>query len=116
MDEDINSEEDSEFVPGAEEEDPDDFDKSSKKRKVEEVSLLKENELEDLWAQMNGGVSVKKKQDKKEEKIVSNTVSTNIDVEKLLNEVQEVEKPKREVQAVKFAGQNVFVGKKLFFF
>ena len=126
------SDDDSEFVPGVEEVDPEEFDNKGKKRKTEEIARLEENELEAMWAEMNGGVKVaKKEEEKKELKVEAKKEQEvshffllidsgcltyrfqkiKIDVSKLLGEIKEVDKPKMETEKVKYAGVDVEVGK-----
>ena len=102
-------------------EEPEDEEKDSgaKRRKTVEVELLKAEELDDIWAEMNAGPSasvakmpsapvansVKKKG---EEKKVVVAKKESVDVTALLAEL-ESDKPKMTKETVRFAGKDVEV-------
>jgi hypothetical protein len=105
----------SEFVPGPEEEDPEEK-TALKKRKVEaEVELLEDNELDDLWAQMNGGVSAAASSQNSAKKTATvakpapKKPAETVDIDALLKQLESAEKPKTTTEVVKFAGVDVEV-------
>merc|ERR1711991_410607 len=107
----------SEFVPAVEEEDPDEK-IAVKKRKTEpEVELLEENELDDLWAEMNGGADKKSVTNSKPAvegkksvaKSATKPAAPAVDVNALLAQLEQAEKPKMTTETVKYAGVDVEV-------
>ena len=107
-----------EFVPEVEEPDKDEKIRVKKKRKEAPVELLQDDELDSMWAEMNGG-PVKTsdnhakpvvKPSTAESKTGSNrSPAASVDVQALLAQLQEAEQPEAQTETVRFAGQEVQV-------
>lgn len=116
----------SEFVPNVEDDEVDEDERDTKKRKQEaEVELMDDAELDDLWAEMTkkpsvggggggvggGGVNAVKKQEEKKIPSSGATASTGggVDISKLLAEISSSSSTQTNVETVRFAGQDVHV-------
>jgi hypothetical protein len=104
-----DSSDDSDYVL-VEGDDNEDKEKGKRQKVEEEVDLLKDEELNDIWAQMNtknDSVVAPKALEKNVSNVAAN-VSGGIDISRLMAEIESSE-PKLEKETVRFAGEEVQV-------